>query len=103
MTDRRRNMEDPDSSAARASKIHRLSKSECTTRVKDIFRVRLTRNGKETVACNRCFELQEQERGRDWQLVLSGVTKAKEHGGCCTSCCATSADSMATRGSNEPV
>ncbi len=72
-------MEDPDSSAARASKIHRLSKSDCTTRVKDIFSVRLTRNGKETMVCSRCFELQEQQRGRDWQLVLTGVTKAKEH------------------------
>ena len=47
--------------------------------VVDIFHIRDKRNGKDVMRCSRCDGVAEKGRGKNFQVNLNCITKAKEH------------------------
>ena len=47
--------------------------------VVNIFHVRDRRNGKDVMRCSRCEGVNEKGRGKNFQVNLNCITKAKEH------------------------
>ena len=51
-----------------------------SARVREIFSIPGQRNGRETIQCNRCVEIDsEKDRSTDWRVFTSQITRAKVH------------------------